>query len=61
MNLAEYSMCDGVALANLFRKDKISPKELSHLFADAVEKVIFFHNRPFYNKLLLRRMVRLQK
>ncbi len=39
MNLAEYSSCDGVALANLVRKGGVSPKELSHLFTEAVQKV----------------------
>jgi amidase len=39
MNLAEYSICDGVALADLIRKGEVSPKELGHLFAEAVEKV----------------------
>jgi amidase len=39
MNLAEYSSCDGVALADLVRKRKVSPKELANLFAKAVEKV----------------------
>lgn len=39
MNLAEYSSCDGVALADLVRKREVSPKELAHLFVDAVEKV----------------------
>jgi len=39
MNLAEYSGCDGVALADLVRKREVSPKELAHLFVEAVEKV----------------------
>ena len=39
MNLAEYSSCDGVALADLVRKREVSPKELAHLFVEAVEKV----------------------
>jgi len=39
MNLAEYSSCDGVALADLVRKGEVSPKELVHLFAEAVEKI----------------------
>ncbi len=39
MNLAEYSGCDGVALADLVRKGEVSPKELAHLFVEAVEKV----------------------
>ena len=39
MNLAEYSSCDGVALANLVRKGETSPKELAALFMEAVEKV----------------------
>ena len=39
MNLAEYSSCDGVALAELVRKQEVSPKELGHLFVEAVEKV----------------------
>ncbi len=39
MNLAEYSSCDGCALADLVRKREVSPKELAHLFAEAVEKV----------------------
>jgi amidase len=39
MTLAEYSSCDGVALADLVRKRKASPKELARLFVEAVEKV----------------------
>ncbi len=39
MNLEEYSRCDGVALAELVRKREVSPKELAHLFVEAVEKV----------------------
>ena len=39
MNLAEYSSCDGVALANLVRRGETSPKELAALFMEAVEKV----------------------
>ncbi len=39
MNLAEYSCCDGVTLADLVRKREVSPKELAHLFVEAVEKV----------------------
>jgi amidase len=39
MNLAEYSRYDGVALADLVRKREVSPKELAHLFVEAVEKV----------------------
>jgi amidase len=39
MNLEEYSRCDGVALADLVRKREVSPKELAHLFVDAIEKV----------------------
>ena len=39
MNLGEYSSCDGVALADLVRKGEASPKELAHLFVEAVEKV----------------------
>jgi len=39
MNLAEYSSCDGVALADLVRKREVSPKELAYLFVEAVEKV----------------------
>ena len=39
MNLAEYSSFDGVALADLVRKKKVSPRELAHLFVEAVEKV----------------------
>jgi amidase len=39
MNLAEYSMSDGVALADLVRKGAVSPKELAHLFVEAVDKV----------------------
>lgn len=39
MNLAEYSSCDGVALADLVRKREVSPKELARLFVEAVEKV----------------------
>jgi amidase len=39
MNLAEYSSCDGVALADVVRKREVSPKELAHLCVEAVEKV----------------------
>ncbi len=39
MNLAEYSSCDGVALADLVRRREVSLKELAHLFVEAVEKV----------------------
>jgi len=39
MNLEEYSHCDGVALADLVKKLEVSPKELVHLFMEAVEKV----------------------
>ncbi len=39
MNLEEYSHCDGVALADLVKKREVSPKELVHLFMEAVEKV----------------------
>ncbi len=39
MNLAEYSSCDGVALGNLIRKQKVTSKELARLFVEAVEKV----------------------
>jgi amidase len=39
MNLAEYSSCDGVALAELVRRQVVSPTELANLFAEAVEKV----------------------
>jgi amidase len=39
MNLVEYSSCDGVALADLVGKGEVSPKELAHLFLEAVEKV----------------------
>jgi amidase len=39
MNVAEYSRCDGVALAELVRKREVSPKELAYLFLEAVEKV----------------------
>jgi amidase len=39
MNLKEYSRCDGVALANLVRKREVSPKELTGLLVEAVEKV----------------------
>jgi len=39
MNLAEYSSCDGVALADLVRKREVSPRELAHLFVEAVETV----------------------
>jgi amidase len=39
LNLAEYSDCDGATLANLVRKREVSPKQLAHLFAEAVEKV----------------------
>ena len=39
MNLTEYSSYDGVALADLVRRREVSPKELAHLFVEAVEKV----------------------
>ncbi len=39
MDLAEYSRCDGVALADLVRKGAVSPKELARLYVEAVEKV----------------------
>jgi amidase len=39
MNLVEYSKCDGVALADLVRRGEMSPKELAHLFLEAIEKV----------------------
>ncbi len=39
MNLADYPSCDGVALADLVRRREVSPKELAHLFVEAVEKV----------------------
>jgi amidase len=39
MNIAEYSRCDGVALADFMRKRVVSPKELAYLFVEAVEKV----------------------
>ena len=39
MNLAEYSKCDGIALADMVRRGETSPKELVELFVEAVEKV----------------------
>ncbi len=39
ISLEENSRCDGVALADLVRQRKVTPKELSVLFAEAVEKV----------------------
>jgi amidase len=39
MNLVEYSKYDGVALADLVRRREVSPKELAHLFLEAVKKV----------------------
>ncbi len=39
MNLIEYTQYDGLELAELVRKKQISPKELSQLFIQAVEKV----------------------
>jgi amidase len=39
MNLAEYSKCDGIALADMVRRGETSPKELVDLFVEAVEKV----------------------
>lgn len=39
MKLEEYSLCDGVALGELVRKRAVLPKELTHLFVEAVEKV----------------------
>jgi amidase len=39
MNLVKYSKCDGVALADLVRREEMSPKELAHLFLEAIEKV----------------------
>lgn len=38
MNLAEYSRFDGVALADLVQMGEVTPKELAHLFLEAVEK-----------------------
>jgi amidase len=39
MNLAEYSSYDGVAMADLVRKRKVSQKELGDLFVEAVEEI----------------------
>ncbi len=39
MDLAEYSRCDGVTLADLVRKQEVSSKERASVFAEAVEKV----------------------
>jgi amidase len=39
MNLAEYSRCDGIALAALVKKREVSSKELASLFVEAVGKV----------------------
>ena len=39
MNLEEYAACDGVALADLVKKSEVTPKELAHLFVEAVDKV----------------------
>ena len=39
MNLEEYSQSDGLALAALVRNGDVSPKDLLHLFTEAVEKV----------------------
>ena len=39
MKLTEYSRCDGVALADLVKKREVSPKELAHVFVEAVDKV----------------------
>lgn len=39
MDLAEYSRCDGVALADLVKRRKVSPNELANLAADAAEKL----------------------
>ncbi len=39
MDLAEYSRCDGVALAELVNRRKVSPKELADRAEEAVEKV----------------------
>jgi len=39
MNLAEYTACDGVGLADLVKNKEVTPKELAGLFVEAVEKV----------------------
>ncbi len=39
MDLAEYSGYDGVTLADLVKRRKVSPKELANLAAEAVEKL----------------------
>ncbi len=39
MDLVEYSRYDGVALADLVKRRKVSPKELADLAAEAAEKV----------------------
>lgn len=39
MDLAEYSSYDGVALADLVKRRKVSPKELADLAVEATEKV----------------------
>ena len=39
MNLCEYAHYDGLGLAELVRKNEISPKELAELFIKAVEAV----------------------
>jgi amidase len=39
MSLADYSNFDGVALAELVRKQEVTPKELASTFVEAVEMV----------------------
>jgi len=39
MDLAEYAQYDGLGLAQLVRKRKVTTKELARLFLAAVEKV----------------------
>ena len=39
MDVVEYSKYDGVALADSVRRGEVTPKELAHLFVEAVEKV----------------------
>ncbi len=39
MDLVEYSSYDGVALADFVRRKEVTPKELTKLFVEAVEKI----------------------
>ena len=39
MDLIDYTNCDGIALADSVRKKEVTPKQLAHLFVEAVGKV----------------------